>query len=293
MIPMCGARVGIPAARRVAAAPLRTDRANPARMYDYYLGGKDHFAIDREAAERALAAAPEIREMARANRAFLRRAVGFAARSGIRQFLDIGAGLPAAGDTYEYARAATRGAPPLRPGRAGAPGRDPRVLYVDNDPMVLAHARAHLARPDGSAAVLAADLRDPAVLLADPDLHETLDLDRPVAVVLTAVLHYLTGDDDPRRVVGTLGTALAPGSLVILTHAADDVNTAASRAAADAYRDAGTRLTPRSHAEVSAMFDGLRLAEPGVVRAPYWRPDRALRGSADRMWIYAGVGCKP
>ncbi|WTW93550.1 SAM-dependent methyltransferase [Streptomycetaceae bacterium NBC_01309] len=257
---------------------FRTDRPHPARMYDYYLGGKDNFAIDREAAETALAAAPEIREMARHNRGFLRRAVAFAARSGVGQFLDIGAGLPTAGDTYDYARTGSR---------------DVRVVYVDNDPMVLAHARALLARPGGVASVVGGDLREPEAMLGTPELGDVLDFARPVAVVLTAVVHYLSEEDDPGRILATLMGALAPGSLMILSHTTGDVNSDSAHAAADAYQTASTSMTLRSHKEVAELFDGLEVVEPGIVQVPFWRPDRHPRTGSDRMWMYAGVGRKP
>lgn len=271
-----------PSAPHVACAPraiapraqLRTDTAHPARMYDYYLGGKDNFAADREAAENALAAAPELRAMARANRAFLRRAVAFAAASGVHQFLDVGTGLPTAGDPYDYSRA------------------DTRVVYADNDPMVLAHARALLARPGTATGVVAADLRDPEGLLRDPGLHDVLDLDRPVALILTAVVHYLADGDDPQGAVGTLMAGLAPGSLLVLSHATDDISPGSARSAAAAYAHLPTPMTLRSRPAIRALFDGLTPVSPGVVPTPYWRPSRTPRGGSDRVWMYAGVARK-
>ncbi|MFI6587178.1 SAM-dependent methyltransferase [Embleya sp. NPDC050493] len=256
---------------------LRSDLPHPARMYDHYLNGKNNFAIDRSAAADVLAPAPEVRGMAFANRAFLRRAVSFAAGCGIRQFLDIGVGLPTAGDTYECAVLATEEA---------------RAVYVDNDPLVLAHARALSTRP-GRVHVAEGDLRDPGTLLERAAGRSGLDFRRPVAVVLTAVLHYLSDADDPRSVVGELMAATAPGSALVLSHVAADLRPEAARATAETYRLSTAPLFPRALRDVRAFFTGLSLVEPGVVPISTWRADRLPRPHADRQWMYAGVGRKP
>ncbi|WP_406290254.1 SAM-dependent methyltransferase [Embleya sp. NBC_00896] len=256
---------------------MRTDVPHPARMYDYYLGGKDNFAVDRGTAEAVLALAPEVRGMALANRAFLRRAVTFATGFGIRQFLDIGVGLPAAGDTYECAVLGTDQA---------------RAVYVDNDPMVLAHARALSTRP-GRVRVVEGDLRDPGTLVQRAAGRAGLDFDRPVAVVLTAVLHYLSDADDPRSLVGRLMAATAPGSVLVLSHAAADLRPEAARTTAEAYRHSAAPLFPRSAREVGALFTGLSMVEPGLVPISSWRADRLPRMLDERQWMYAGVGLKP
>ncbi|MGC0423424.1 SAM-dependent methyltransferase [Embleya sp. AB8] len=256
---------------------LRTDLAHPARMYDYYLNGKNHFAADREAAEAVLGTAPEVRSMARANRAFLRRAVAFATGCGIRQFLDIGVGLPAPGDTYECAVLATEEA---------------RAVYVDNDPLVLAHARALSSRP-GRVRVVEGDLRAPEALLQQASVRAGVDLNRPVAVVLTAVLHYVCDADDPAAIVRTLMAATPPGSVLILSHAAADLHPEAARTTAKTYRHSATPLFPRALPEVAALFADLTLVKPGLVPISTWRPDRLPRAYADLEWLYAGVGHKP
>ncbi|GCD96784.1 SAM-dependent methyltransferase [Embleya hyalina] len=256
---------------------LRTDLPHPARMYDYYLGGKNNFGVDREAADAVLGAAPEVRAMARANRAFLRRAVSFAAGCGISQFLDIGVGMPTAHDTYECAVSA---------------GEEARAVYVDNDPLVLAHARALSGRP-GRVRVVEGDLRDPHALLARVSGRSGVDLDRPVAVVLTAVLHYLSDADDPRAVVGALAGAMVPGSMLVLSHVAADLRPEAARATAEAYRRSAAPLFPRTAAQVRALFPGLDPVRPGVVPISSWRADRLPRPLVEREWMYAGVAHKP
>src|SRR6266498_1582061 len=183
-------------------AEINTDVAHPARMYDYYLGGKDNFPADREAADQALAASPAVRDMARQNRAFLQRVVRFLARdAGIRQFIDIGAGLPTQGNVHEIAQAITP---------------DARVVYVDNDPIVVVHSDALLAGHNTTA--IKADLREPNVILEHPEVREVIDLDQPVAVLLVAVLHFLQDADDPVGVVARLRDAMAAGSYLAISH---------------------------------------------------------------------------
>ncbi|MET7299616.1 SAM-dependent methyltransferase [Embleya sp. NPDC005575] len=264
----------VPAAR---PSRIRAVFPHPARMYDYYLGGKNNFATDRGAAEAVLALAPEVRAMAFANRAFLRRAVSFATGLGIRQFLDIGVGLPAAGDTYECALLGTKQA---------------RAVYVDKDPMVLAHARALSDRP-GRVCVVDGDLRNPGALLERAAGRGGLDFDRPVAVVLTAVLHYLSDADDPWSAVGRVMAATKPGSVLLLSHAAADLRPEAARTTAAMYRQAAAPLFPRTAREVGALFTGLNPVEPGVTPVASWRADRLPRVHAERQWMYAGVGVKP
>ncbi len=268
-----------PSVRVPSARPsrIRTEFPHPARMYDYYLGGKNNFAVDRGAAEAVLALAPEVRSMAFANRAFLRRAVSFATGFGIRQFLDIGVGLPAAGDTYECALLGTKQA---------------RAVYVDRDPMVLAHARALSARP-GRVCVVDGDLRNPGPLLERAAERGGLDFDRPVAVVLTAVLHYLSDADDPWSAVSEVMAATRPGSMLLLSHAAADLCPEAARKTAATYRQSAARLFPRTAPEVGALFTGLSPVEPGVVPVASWRAGRLPRVHAERQWMYAGVGVKP
>ncbi|MCX5214126.1 SAM-dependent methyltransferase [Kitasatospora sp. NBC_00240] len=239
---------------------LRPDIPHPARIYNYFLGGKDHFPADREAAEKVLAFAPATPSAARANRAFLQRAVRYVAGEGITQFLDIGTGIPTAGNTHEIAQQV-----------------DPavKVVYIDNDPIVLAHARALMAGPGhGATTVLQADLRDPKSILTDPRVREAIDLDRPVALMLVAVLHFVDDEQDPQGIVRTLLDALAPGSFLILSHATGDFDPPEhSVAGKAAYQKAAAQVSPRPHAEVLRLFDGLELLEPGLVALPKWRPE--------------------
>ena len=259
---------------------LRPEIPHPARMYDYYLGGKDNFPSDREAAEKVLGLSPLVRISARANRAFLQRAVRHLAEQGTRQFLDIGTGIPTAGNTHETSQLVSPEA---------------RVAYVDNDPIVLVHSRALLAGASrGTVTVSQGDLRDPAAILEAPGVRELLDLDRPVALLLFAVLHFIDDADDPYAIVRTLVDALPSGSHLALSHATGDFVPPEDAAKGPAvYRSASAQLTMRSHAEVLRFFDGLELLEPGLVTAPQWRPDRDPEPTDAEVAIWAGVARKP
>jgi len=265
---------------------INTNVAHTARVYDYWLGGKDNFPADHALAEAILEAVPSMRAMARANRAFLGRAVRhLAGEAGIRQFLDIGTGIPTAGNTHEVAQAV-------------AP--DARVVYVDNDPIVLAHARAlmtsHVA---GETAFLPADLRQPEAILGDPTLTATLDLGRPVVVMLVAILMFLPDAEDPYGIVSRLLAALPSGSYLAISHPTAEFDPQAMAGAVAASKRSGIALVPRGRAEVEAFFDGLDLVEPGVVPVGAWRPDGRPPGEPQRagdlepLNIYAGVGRKP
>jgi hypothetical protein len=251
--------------------------AHFARVYDYWLGGKDNFAVDRAAAEEAIRAYPNIVLSARANRAFLARAVRFlAAEAGIRQFLDIGTGLPTAGSTHEVAQSV-----------------DPasRVVYVDNDPIVLSHARALLAsHPAGSTEYLDADLRDPQQI-ADT-AAQVLDFGQPVAVMLMTVLQHLDDEDHPHKIVSALMSAVPAGSYLALSHPAADIDAGEMAAMAAVLNPLmSDRLTFRSRAAVARFFTGLELAEPGMVQASQWRPSSEFEaGSPAALW--AGVARK-
>jgi O-methyltransferase involved in polyketide biosynthesis len=225
-------------------------------------------------------AVPTIQTMARANRAFLGRVVRYlAGEAGIRQFLDIGTGLPAVGNTHEVAQGI-------------AP--DARVLYVDNDPIVLAHARALMtSHPAGTTAFIQADLRDPQAILTDPALTATLDLRRPVALMLVAVLMYFRDEEDPRGMVAALADAPPSGSYVVITHPTADFNPEAMAGAVAAAEHGGVTLVPRTREETAAFFTGLDLVEPGVVPVLAWRPDPGPRADPHSAYYYAGVGRKP
>ncbi len=230
---------------------------NAARMYDYFLGGKDHLPVDREAADRALKLVPEIPIGIRENRRFLSRAMRFLADQGIRQFLDIGAGLPTQDNVHQLAA-------------RFAPGG--RTVYVDNDPQVLVHARALLQK---SPEVLAAqgDLRRPEEILADPAIRRHLDFDRPVAVLLLAILHFIPDGDDPVGIVARIREALPPGSYIVISHVAVDERPQVAPDVERVYDNASARFVARMSSEIAPMFDGLELVEPGLVNLHEWRMD--------------------
>ncbi len=252
--------------------PFDTSVAHMARVYDYWLGGKDNFAVDREAAKQAIAANPGILADVRANRAFLAHAVRYlSAECGIRQFLDIGTGIPTANNTHGVAQSV-------------AP--DCRVVYVDNDPVVLSHARALLTSdPAGATDYIDADLRDTREILERA--AQTLDFSRPVAVTLLAILHLIPDEDDPRGIVATLMGAVPSGSYLVISHPAGDIRTAA---VAEMARRVNARLGPtrgtmRAQAEVTRLFDGLELLAPGVVQPQQWRPAGAVPEAEIGVWV--------
>jgi S-adenosyl methyltransferase len=260
---------------------INTGVAHSARVYDYWLGGKDNFAADREVGDALIAAIPSVPLLARDNRAFLGRAVHYLAReAGIRQFLDIGTGIPAAGNTHEVAQAV-------------AP--DSRIVYVDNDPIVLAHARALMTSdPTGATAFIQADFREPGKILADPALRRTLDLDKPVALMLVAILHFFTDDENPQGIVSSLVDALPSGSYLTITNlTADFMDPDQAASATQAGQQGGITYVPRSQAEVAAFFGGLRLVDPGVVPMQTWRPDGGALADPHGPTSYAAMGRKP
>jgi hypothetical protein len=258
---------------------LDTSRAHPARIYNYWLGGKDNYAADRDAAEHAIAANPGIVADVRANRAFLTRAVRLLAGDcGVRQFLDIGTGLPAAGNTHEVAQAA-------------AP--DSRIVYVDNDPIVLVHARALLTgTPEGATAYLDADLREPGAILTAA--AQTLDFARPVALMLLIILHLIGDDDDPYGIVAQLVDALPSGSYLVLAHPASDIRAAqmAEMTRRLNQRMADPKATMRDRVAITRFFAGLDLIEPGVVQPQQWRPEPGL-ADPRQVTAWCGVARKP
>jgi S-adenosyl methyltransferase len=239
---------------------LDTRHAHPARVYNYWLGGKDNFAADREAAEQAIAANPGIKTDVRANRAFLARAVRYlAGECGVRQFLDIGTGLPVAGNTHQVAQEV-------------AP--DARIVYADNDPIVLLHARALLtSTPQGACDYVEADLRDTAAIVRAA--ARTLDFGAPVALMLLIILHLIPADDDPYGIVAELMGALPSGSYLVLAHPASDIRPAqmAEMTRRVNERMSGPVATMRDRSAITRFFDGLDLVEPGVVQPQQWRPE--------------------
>jgi hypothetical protein len=251
-----------------------------ARVYDYWLGGKDNFAADRALGDALTAAVPSTPFAARANRAFLGRAVRYlAAEAGITQFLDIGTGIPTAGNTHEVAQAAAPQA---------------RVVYVDHDPIVLAHARALMtSSQEGATAFIVADLRDPGRILAKPELRGTLDLGKPVALMLVAVLHFLTEQDSPRGLVAELLDALPSGSYLTISQLTADFNPEEASAALESVQQSGVTYVPRTRAEFAAFFEGLDLVDPGVVPLLAWRPDDGAPPDPFGARMYAAMGRKP
>ena len=244
-----------------AADGWRPDVPSAARMYDYYLGGKDNYPADRSAAERIIAAMPDgvVRTAAVENRKFLMRAVRYLTQElGVRQFLDIGAGLPTMNSVHQVAQAI-------------AP--ESRVVYVDHDPTVRDHSRS-LLHGNNRATVIRRDLRDPASILADPGSRRLLDLSQPVAVLLVAILHFIPADDDPHGVVRTLMKRMPTGSYLVVSHFTADSYTDQADEAAEGYENASSSVHPRSKAEVAKFFDGYDLLDPGeLVWAPRWRRD--------------------
>ena len=266
------------ASGRDKAAQIDVRRAHSARVYDYWLGGKDNFAADREAAEEAIAASPGIVADARANRAFLARSVRFLARErGVRQFLDVGTGLPSPPNTHDAAQSIDPAA---------------RVVYIDNDPIVVAHARAMMVSgPDGRCDHVEADLRDPAVILKAAG--RTLDLGRPVALLLLLVLHLIPDADGPEEVVRSLLAGLPEGSYLVVSHPASDVrpDPVADMTRRMNQRLKGPKATVRDRDQVTRFFAGLELLEPGVVQPPQWRPDPGGPAPSD-VTIWCGAARK-
>jgi len=248
-----------------------------ARVYDYWLGGKYNFAADRAMGERTLQAYPNLVYSVRANRAFLVRTVRFLAGQGIRQFLDVGTGIPTANNTHEVAQ---RVAP------------DSRIVYVDNDPVVLSHAKALLkSTPEGACAYLDADLRDPDAIVAAA--ADTLDFTKPVAVMLIAVMHFVGDDTQASAIMRRLTAACVPGSYVALSHAANDIDAAQMAEMVRRLNEStAEKTTLRDRPGVTRLFDGLDLVEPGVIRAAEWRPDTDLEAASPAA-LWGGVARMP
>ena len=261
---------------------IDTTKPHSARMYDYFLGGKDHFATDRETAQKAMASWPAVRTAVRENRAFLGRAVRYlVAEAGIRQFLDIGTGLPSANNVHEVAQNVASSC---------------RVVYVDNDPIVLAHARALLtSAPEGKTAYIQADFREPERILADQATRHTLDFTKPIALMLVAILHFVPDGAEPRRVIRTLLDALPSGSYLVASHVTDEHNPDKLAGAGRAYQERGLAGKIRTSDEFADLaFRGLEVVDPGVVLVSDWRPQGAgPRPLASEVNAYGGVARKP
>ena len=263
---------------------INTSVPNPARIYDYLLGGKDNYPADRDVAEQVVAIAPVTRDVVRDNRAFLRRVVRFLTQeAGIRQFIDLGSGLPTHGNVHEVAQAI-------------AP--DARVVYVDNDAMVVTHSRALLA--DDKTLAIQADLREPDAILGHPEVRGLIDFDQPIALLLVAILHFIPDDQDPLGIVGRFRDALPTGSHLAISHSTRDVPVRPDMSAAEMaemgarverlYQLTTAALVTRTRAQVEPFFDGFDLLDPGLVEIQLWRPDD--QSSMLPGGFYGGVGRK-
>ncbi|MGW1348086.1 SAM-dependent methyltransferase [Streptomyces sp. NPDC002409] len=269
---------------RPAWAPQGIDITVPSvsRMYDFYLGGSHNFEVDREAARKAMEFMPGLPKIMQANRAFMRRAVHYAVSEGISQFLDIGSGIPTFGNVHEIAQAADPGA---------------RVAYVDHDPVAVAHSKAVLEGND-RAVIAAADLRRPQEIVKSPEVSGLLDLDRPVALLLVAVLHFLEDADEPQAAVAELREALAPGSLVVITHASYEgipLTREEAGGMVGVYENIRNPLVMRSRDEITRFFEGYEMVEPGLVSMPHWRPEAPVVAEQEDPYAFsgfAGVGRK-
>jgi hypothetical protein len=258
-------------------ADIDTERPSAATIYDYYLGGAHNFAVDRQVAEQMIAMYPDAPLGAQANRAFLRRAVEFLVDAGVHQFLDIGSGVPTVGHVHEIAQ---RAAP------------ESRVVFVDIDPVAVAHSRQILADNDRTTAIQE-DIRRPEHILNHPETQRLLDLDQPVAVLAVALFHFIPDADDPVSILERLTGPLASGSYLAISHGSEDARNVAE--GKEIYRRSGIELISRSRAQVQALFGQFDLVEPGVVWVPQWRPESPLDAYHDqpeRSGFYAGVGRK-
>ncbi|HEV3362377.1 MAG TPA: SAM-dependent methyltransferase [Pseudonocardiaceae bacterium] len=238
-------------------AEFDPDRPNAARVYDYYLGGAANLKVDRDFGKKVLEILPEARDYALYNRAFLRRAVRYCASNGVRQFLDIGAGIPTVGHTHEIAQQTDPGC---------------RVVYVDNEALAVAHSEL-LLTDNPNAGAVHADLRQPNAVLEARDTRRLLDFDEPIAVLMVALLHFIPDSDDPKSLLKRYHEALAPGSYLVMSHATDEGLNIRVGAAAELYRTTDRPAYVRDRAQITELFDGFELVEPGVVYTPQWRPD--------------------
>jgi hypothetical protein len=259
-------------------ADIDTERPSAARIYDYYLGGAHNFAADRQVAEQMVATHPDMPLMAQANRAFLRRAVEFLVDAGVRQFLDIGSGVPTVSHVHEIAQ---RAAP------------ESRVVFVDIDPVAVAHSQQILADNDRTA-VIQEDVRRPEHILNHPETRRLLDLEQPIAVLVVALFHFIPDADDPVNILARLTDPLPSGSYLAISHASDDGRKGTE--GREIYRRSGIQVVSRSRQQMESLFAGLDLVAPGVVWVPQWHPESPLdayHNEPERSAIYAGVGRKP
>jgi hypothetical protein len=265
---------------RSGSAPegIDIERPSPARLYDWFLGGRHNYASDRELGRQVLEVAPNFRFVSIQNRAFLGRAVRFALAGGIRQFLDLGSGIPTQQNVHEVVHDEFPAA---------------HVVYVDNDPAAVTHSK-HILRGTRNAAAIRADIREPEAVIEHEDVRRLIDFSQPIAVMLVAVLHFISDADKPGAMIARFRDQMAPGSYLILSHGTRDVADASVAGVERLYDDHSTvSAHARPRAEVEAFFDGFDLVEPGLVYPPLWRPDGEVPENPELSWFYAGVGRKP
>ena len=267
--------------RNPVPGDIDTTRPNVARIYDYLLGGKDNFAVDREAAKRLLEVSPDMSGIVRDNRSFIGRVVRYLAdEGGVRQFVDLGGGLPTQTNVHEMAQAVAPGA---------------RVVYVDNDPVVWSHGQALLAH-DKQVAMIHADLREPLAVLGNPELLTLIDLSRPVALVCASVLHFVPDSDEPHRIIAEYRDQLAPGSYLVISHGTTGLTEDHDEVVdgvTSVYQQASAQLHVRSLAGIQRFFDGFEMVEPGVVWINEWRPDPGVPAAGQPRSLRGGAGRKP
>jgi SAM-dependent methyltransferase len=259
----------------LAPAGVETDRPSCARLYDFFLGGNHNYAADRELARRLLQVEPNARHIVRENREFLGRAVRYLIEAGIRQFIDLGSGIPTQENVHQIAH---RGSP------------EARVVYVDNDPGVVAHSK-HLLGGNPLASAINADLRDPAAVLRHPEVRRLINTAEPVGLLMVTVLHFVPDADDPLGIVRKFAEALVPGSYLAISHATHESSPDTVAEVVDLYtRNATTSAHPRSYQEISRFFEGFDLVEPGLAYLPLWRHDGQVPANPEHAWFFAGVG---
>ncbi|WP_218577706.1 SAM-dependent methyltransferase [Phytohabitans rumicis] len=261
-------------------AGVDIDTPSGSRIYDYALGGAHNFAADRAAAEAFFAAYPDAPLVARSNRAFLQRSVRYCAHQGIKQFLDLGSGIPTVGNVHEIAQRLVPAA---------------RVVYVDNEPVAVAHTREIIADLPYTA-IVDADMRDAETVLGAPETRELIDFDQPLALMMVAVLHYVSDEDDITGILARYRSVLAPGSVLVVSHTTEDPRPEIEAVIQRVFKETGTPVIHRDRAEVAALLDGLELVEPGVVWTPQWRPDDdtdPLFAEPERSATFAAVGRVP
>jgi hypothetical protein len=257
-------------------AGLETDRPSVARLYDFFLGGHHNYAADRELGRKLLQAEPNARHIVKENRSFLGRAVSYLTQSGIGQFLDLGSGIPTQDNVHEIAQ---RG------------NSESRVIYVDNDPGVIAHSR-HLLRGNPLVSIINADLRNPAGVLTHPEVSRLIDLSQPVGLLMVTVLHFIPDSQDPYGLVARFAEALAPGSFLAISHATRDSSPDTATKVEELYQNAATSAHTRTAQEIGRFFTGFEMVDPGLVYLPLWRPDGQVSDHPEQAWFYAGVGRK-